>query len=144
MTSQEVNLIKTSFARIEPIAETAAALFYERLFELDPGLRRLFSGDMNEQGRKLMQMIAVAVKGLDRLDQLIPAVQALGARHSGYGVQDQHYETVGTTLLWTLEKGLGADFTAETREAWIKVYSVLSQTMKNAIRRPAENLAVIV
>jgi hemoglobin-like flavoprotein len=142
MTCEEINLIKTSFAKVEPVAETAAALFYERLFQLDPALRRLFRGDMNEQGRKLMQMIALAVKGLDRLDQLVPAVQSLGARHAGYGVQDHHYETVGTALLWTLEKGLGEDFTPETREAWTKVYSVLSQTMKDAIHQPAVNLVV--
>lgn len=141
MTSEQIDLVKASFEKIEPVSETVAALFYGRLFELDPGLRHLFKGDMNEQGRKLMQMIGLAVKGLDRLDQLIPAVQALGARHTVYGVKEHHYETVALALLWTLEKGLGADFTDQTKEAWTEVYGILAQTMKNSSLQPAENLA---
>ena len=141
MTNEQINLVQASFEKIEPNAETVAILFYTRLFEIDPGLRNLFSGDINEQGRKLMQMIGLAVRGLDRLDELVPAVQALGARHAGYGVQDFHYGTVAKALLWTLEKGLGAEFTVETKEAWTAVYTILAQTMKNASRQPNENLA---
>jgi hemoglobin-like flavoprotein len=144
MTNEQINLVKTSFEKVAPQAETVAALFYKKLFELDPSLRHLFQGDIREQGRKLMQMIGLAVKGLDRLDELVPTVQALGKRHSAYGVQAHHYETVGNALLWTLEKGLDADFTAETKAAWIAVYSILAQTMNNAAHRPAENLAVAV
>lgn len=132
MTSEEKNLVQTSFQKVVPIADTAARLFYDRLFTLDPDLRLLFRGDMREQGRKLMQMLAVAVKGLDRLDELVPAVQALGVRHTAYGVKDRHYETVGAALLWTLEQGLGADFTPETRAAWTTVYQLLARTMKEA------------
>ena len=134
MTPAQKRLVQDTFATIAPIADDAAVLFYRRLFELDPSLQRMFRGDMAEQRKRLMQMIAVAVKGLDRLDQLVPAVQDLGRRHAGYGVEDRHYETVGAALLWTLEKGLGDAFTADVREAWTTVYGILATTMKEAAR----------
>jgi hemoglobin-like flavoprotein len=137
MTPTQKRLVQDTFVSIAPIADDAAALFYRRLFEIDPSLERMFKGDMAEQRKRLMQMIAVAVKGLDRLDQLVPAVQDLGRRHAGYGVEDRHYETVGAALLWTLEKGLGAAFTPEVREAWATVYGILSTTMKDASREVA-------
>jgi hemoglobin-like flavoprotein len=105
MTQEQKRLVQTTFDRVVPIADTAAALFYQRLFELDPAARALFTTDLTEQGRKLMQMIGVAVRGLDRLDELVPAVRDLGTRHVAYGVTDGHYETVGAALLWTLERG---------------------------------------
>src|SRR5262245_59997381 len=105
LTLTQKNLVQESFADIAPIADDAAALFYRRLFEIDPSLRHMFRGEMAEQRKKLMQMLTAAVKGLDRLDQLIPVVQELGRRHAVYGVADAHYETVGEALLWTLEKG---------------------------------------
>lgn len=132
MTPAQKTLVQQSFARVAPISEQAAAMFYGRLFELDPQLRPLFRGDMKEQGRKLMQMLAVAVNGLDRLEEIVPAVQALGRRHLGYGVQDSHYDTVGEVLLWTLQQGLGEAFTADTRQAWAEVYGLLAATMRAA------------
>lgn len=144
MTNEQINLVKATFEKIEPLSETVADIFYGRLFELDPNLRHLFKGDMKEQGRKLMQMIGLAVRGLDRIEELIPVVQSLGARHAQYGVKENHYETVAEALLWTLEKGLGADFTFETKVAWSAVYGLLAQTMKNASRQPSENLAVAI
>ena len=81
-----------------------------------------------------MQMLTAAVKGLDRLDQLVPVVQDLGRRHATYGVEDRHYDTVGAALLWTLEKGLGEAFTPDTKEAWATVYGILAGTMKEAAR----------
>lgn len=134
MTAAETALIKESFAKVAPIADQAAALFYTRLFELDPSLRALFRGDMAEQGRKLMTMISMAVGGLDRLESLVPAVRQLGLRHAGYNVREAHYETVGAALLWTLEKGLGPAFTPATREAWGKLYWLLAETMKAGAR----------
>jgi hemoglobin-like flavoprotein len=130
MTNKQKLLVQDSFEKVRPIAEAAAALFYDRLFTLDPSLRALFRGDQKEQGRKLMQMIAVAVKGLDNLEQLVPAVEQLGRRHSGYGVQNEHYDTVGAALLWTLEAGLGPDFTEEVKEAWATVYALLADVMQ--------------
>jgi len=137
LTVTQKTLVQDSFATIAPIADDAAVLFYGRLFELDPSLKALFRGDMQEQRKKLMQMLAAAVKGLDRLDQLVPAVQELGKRHVGYGVADSHYDTVGEALLWTLEMGLGRGFTPEVKEAWTTVYGLLATTMKEAAREAA-------
>jgi hemoglobin-like flavoprotein len=134
LTAAQKTLVQTSFATIVPIADDAAALFYQRLFELDPSLQAMFRGSMIEQRKKLMQMLTAAVKGLDRLEQLVPVVQDLGRRHATYGVAETHYDTVGAALLWTLEMGLGAGFTAETREAWTAVYGLLATTMKDAAR----------
>jgi hemoglobin-like flavoprotein len=137
LTIAQKTLVQASFATIAPIADDAAVLFYRRLFELDPSLKALFRGDMAEQRKKLMQMLTAAVKGLDRLDQLVPVVEELGRRHAGYGVADRHYDTVGEALLWTLEKGLGRGFTPEVREAWVTVYGLLATTMRDAAREAA-------
>ena len=136
MPTIDVALVQNSWEQVLPIADDAAQLFYGRLFELDPSLRALFShSDMAEQRKKLMQMITVAVRGLARLNELVPAVEALGRRHVGYGVTDQHYETVGAALLWTLEQGLGEAFTPEVREAWTATYYTLADVMRNAANR---------
>ena len=132
LTPRQVELVQTTWEKCVPIADQAAALFYGKLFELDPALKPMFKTDIKEQGRKLMQMITAAVRGLSDLNRLVPVVQDLGRRHVGYGVKDQHYDTVGTALLWTLDKGLGEAFTAEVKEAWTAVYTVLATTMKNA------------
>jgi hemoglobin-like flavoprotein len=132
MTPEQRQIVKATFALVEPISETAAALFYGRLFDLDPSLRPMFRGDIAEQGRKLMQTIAVVVHGLDRLANLIPAVEALGRRHGGYGVRDEHYATVASALLWTLEQGLGPAFTPAAREAWTAAYTTLASVMQRA------------
>lgn len=137
MTPDQIELVQRSWSRVLPISEAAAQMFYDRLFTLDPSLRPMFRGDMKEQGRKLMAMIGFAVKGLTRLEQLIPGVQALGRRHAGYGVRDEHYATVAAALLWTLEQGLGDSFTAEVHAAWTTAYGVLANTMKDAARLAA-------
>jgi hemoglobin-like flavoprotein len=132
MTPEQATLVRDSFAKVSPIASQAAAMFYDRLFVLDPSLRALFKGDMNEQGRKLMAMIGTAVGNLDRLDTIVPAVRDLGRRHTGYGVKQADYDTVAEALLWTLEQGLGADFTPDTKAAWVSVYTVLAGEMQAA------------
>ncbi len=137
MTPEQVQLVKDSWAQVTPIADKAAELFYGKLFEMDPSVKPLFKGDITEQGAKLMKMINTAVNGLDRLDEIVPAVQQLGARHVAYGVKDEHYDTVGAALLWTLETGLGDAFTAETKEAWATVYGLLADTMKSAAAQAA-------
>lgn len=137
MTNEEIELVKTSWAKVLPISEKAAELFYGKLFELDPELKKLFPEDMKEQGAKLMKMINTAVNGLDRLAEIVPAVEALGERHVGYGVTDEHYDTVGEALIWTLGAGLGDDFTDEVKDAWVKVYTVLADTMKGAAAKVA-------
>ena len=128
----QISLVQSTFAQVLPIADDAAALFYSRLFELDPSLRAMFRGDMKEQGKKLMDMIRTVVANLKSLDRIVPGVRALGARHVGYGVRDEHYEVVGAALLWTLAKGLGDAFTDDARDAWAAAYTILATTMKDA------------
>ena len=134
ITAAQKTLVQDSFATIAPISHDTAVLFYRRLFELDPTLERLFLTDMAQQRKKLMQMLAAAVNGLDRLEQLIPVVEDLGRRHVAYGVQEQHYDTVGAALLWTLRKGLGDAFTPAVEDAWTAVFGLLASTMKTAAR----------
>lgn len=129
MTPEQITLCQESWAKVEPIAETAAELFYNNLFEADPSLKSLFKGDMKEQGKKLMQMIGTAVNMLTRLDDLVPIVQKMGVRHKEYGVETPHYDTVGGALLKTLGQGLGDAFTDEVKEAWTVAYGVLASTM---------------
>ena len=129
MTPEQIRLVQQSFAKVAPIAEPAAAMFYDRLFTLDPSLRPLFKGDMKEQGQKLMSMINVVVAGLNNLEKIVPAVQNLGRRHVDYDVRPEHYETVGAALLWTLGQGLGDDFTPDVHDAWATAYGILSETM---------------
>ncbi|MEJ2061050.1 MAG: globin family protein [Gammaproteobacteria bacterium] len=136
MTPEQINQVKASWDAVLPIQDKAAALFYEKLFELDPALRPLFKGDMEEQGRKLMSMITTAVNALNRLDDVVPAVQALGRRHADYGVKDQDYDTVASALLWTLDVGLGDAFTDEVEASWVAVYGLLAGTMKQAAAEP--------
>jgi hemoglobin-like flavoprotein len=128
LSEQQVALVQSSFKMVVPIAGVAADLFYARLFEIDPTLKPMFRGDMKEQGRKLMQMLSVAVNGLNSLDKIVPAIQDLGKRHVGYGVREKDYQTVGTALLWTLEQGLGSEFTPDVREAWTAVYVLVANT----------------
>ena len=143
MTNEQIKLVQDSFRQVAPIAETAAQLFYARLFELDPDLELLFKGNLSEQGRKLMQMLALAVGSLDRMDQLLPVVQSLGSRHVGYGVRDKDYDTVGQALLWTLRKGLGDAFTADVESAWSNVYATLASAMQSGSETQAESVAVL-
>jgi hemoglobin-like flavoprotein len=143
MNAEQIRLVQESFEKVVPIADAAAALFYGRLFDLDPALESLFKGDMVEQGRKLMQMIGVAVKSLDRLEQVLPAVCALGARHAGYGVRARDYDTVGRALIWTLKKGLGDGFTPEVEAAWAATYAALAGVMKSAQAEVALSEAVV-
>ena len=132
MTPEQVALVQNSWEKVVPISDKAAELFYGKLFELDPSLKPLFSGDMTEQGKKLMTMITTVVRGMKNLEALVPAIQDLGRRHTGYGVKDEHYDTVGTALIWTLDQGLGDEFTPDTKEGWLTTYTLLADTMKAA------------
>jgi len=137
MTTNQKLLVKETFAQVGPIADTAAGLFYGRLFEMDPSLRPLFTTDIREQGKKLMQMIGFCVSKLDALEELVPAVKELGRKHAGYGVEEEDYATVGGALLWTLEQGLGAAFTPEVEAAWTTVYQLLAATMMEGAKSAA-------
>jgi nitric oxide dioxygenase len=133
MTPEQAQIVVSTWKKVEPIAETAAGLFYGRLFELDPGLRPMFSADLTEQKKKLMLTLNFAVGSLNRPDTLLPAVRQLGKRHAGYGVKDEHFATVGAALLWTLEQGLGPDWNDEAAAAWAAVYGIVAGTMKEAM-----------
>lgn len=135
MTPVQIRLVQESFARVVPVADNAAALFYQRLFMLDPSLEALFKGDMVQQGRMLMQTLALAVRSLQQPAPLVPALEQMGQRHVGYGVTDAHYDTVGSALLWTLEQGLADAFTPEVAEAWQAAYSLLANVMKAGARK---------
>lgn len=133
MTPEQNEIVRETWSHVAPIADTAAKLFYERLFEIDPTARPLFKADdLPEQRRKLMQTLDQLVRGLDHLDDLVPVIEELGRRHVRYGVRDAHYDTVGAALLWTLEQGLGARWTPEARAAWTDVYTLTAGVMRNA------------
>jgi nitric oxide dioxygenase len=136
MTPAEVNLVKRTWAKVMPIKDTTAELFYGRLFELDPKIKPMFKGDLKEQGDKLMATLNVVVESLDRIDAVVPAARALAVRHVGYGVRPEHYDTVGAALLWTLERGLGAGFTPDVKDAWSTVYTTVAGVMKDAAYAP--------
>ena len=133
LTETQKKHVQESFALVAPIADAAAALFYDRLFELDPDLKALFDGvDLAAQKKKLLQAMAATVAGLDALEDLVPHLQDLGRRHAGYGVVDAHYETVGQALLWTLHQGLQEQWTSAAEQAWTAAYGVVAGTMKAA------------
>jgi nitric oxide dioxygenase len=141
MTPQQIALVRESFAKVVPNKDEAAALFYDRLFAIDPSTRPLFRGDMKSQGAKLMAAIAAVVKSLDRIETMLDDLRALARRHDRYGVQEAHYASVGAALLWTLEQGLGFDFTPEVRDAWATAYGLLSSAMIEATSAPLRGAA---
>jgi hemoglobin-like flavoprotein len=141
MTPHQIALVQASFARVAPISATVADLFYGRLFAIAPEVRSMFPDDLSGQKKKLMATLGTTVGALTRLDQLLPAVRALGQRHADYGVTAEHFAPVGAALLWTLEQGLGEGFTPEVKEAWVAVYAVLSSLMINAIEQKKMGMA---
>lgn len=132
MTPDQVVMVQDSFRKVVPIADTAADLFYDRLFSIAPDVRPLFPADLKEQKKKLIAMLATAVTNLHQVETILPAVEGLGKRHVAYGVTARHYEPVGAALLWTLEQGLGPDFTPPLKAAWTEAYVTLAGAMQNA------------
>jgi len=132
LSSEHKQLVANSWKKLDPIAEQAAAMFYQRLFELNPEARKLFKVDIKTQGQRLMEMIGGAVSNLDNLETVLPEIKASGVRHKAYGVKPEDYDTVAAALLWTLEKGLGEDFNDDTRTAWVEVYTIVAQAMQDA------------
>jgi len=136
MTPEQRQLVADTWKQVAPIADTAANLFYSRLFEIDPSTRKLFRAtDMAAQRKKLLQTLSFVINGLDHLDVLVSKVEDLGRRHAGYGVTNAHYESVGAALLWTLEQGLGRAWTPAVASAWTEVYGMLSGIMRKAAAR---------
>jgi nitric oxide dioxygenase len=129
MNPTQIKLVQESFAKVVPISEQAAVLFYDRLFEIAPAVKAMFPADMTEQRKKLMMMLAAVVNGLGNLESILPAASALARRHVGYGAKAEHYPVVGAALLWTLEKGLADGWTPEVANAWKAAYGTLSGFM---------------
>jgi nitric oxide dioxygenase len=133
VTPTQQQLIRTSWSSVEPAADDVATAFYSHLFELDPSLRQLFGHtDMDRQRGALMLMLGVVVRYIDRLEDIVPEVEALGRRHASYGVQRDHYATVGRALIATLDDRLGDAMTDETAYAWAAAYRRLSSVMMEA------------
>lgn len=133
MTPEQITLVRDSWEKVLPIKEQAAELFYGRLFEIAPQVQPLFkNASMQAQGAKLMNMIGIAVRGLNNPDSIQKMLTESGRRHVAYGVQDEHYDHVGEALLWTLEKGLGDAFTPIVQDAWVAAYGFMAKTMKSA------------
>ena len=133
MTAEQIELVQRTWRSILPVGDTAAELFYGKLFSLDPTLKALFKNDMKDQGRNLTAMMSVAVGALSRPERITLAMRELGRRHVAYGVKPRHYEVVATALLWMLEKSLGEAFTPEVRAAWSSTYAFLAGTMQGAV-----------
>ena len=135
MKPENIALVQSNFNAVEPIADEAAELFYGRLFEIAPSVRPMFKEDITDQGQKLMTMIGVAVRGLNNLETIVPAVQNLGKSHATYGVKEEHFEAVAEALLWTLEQGLGDAWSQEAKIAWTETYTILATTMISAMKK---------
>jgi nitric oxide dioxygenase len=129
LTETQIDLLQSSFGLVRPIAETAGMMFYERIFTLAPGTRALFGDDLPRQARRTMGAVGTVVDGLRQLDDVVPFLVRLGARHVDYGVQPEHFDVVGAALIWTLEQGLGDAFTAPVREAWGVAWQIITDTM---------------
>ena len=133
MTPRQIDLIRTSWSAVEPISDAAARLFYDRLFESDPAIKRLFAKtDMQAQRGILMQTLTLLVSSLDDFERVVPVLEALGRVHAGYGVRQRHYDTVEAALLWALDRGLGEAFDDETADAWATAYSAVASVMIEA------------
>lgn len=137
MTPKQIELVHSTWDMVLPISDQAAAMFYARLFEIAPEVKPLFSGDMDAQGKKLMQMINTAVDNIEDVEKIVPALEDLGKRHVGYGVTDEHYAQVAEALLWTLEQGLGDAFTEDVKQAWTETYMTLAGVMIEASKEAA-------
>ena len=137
MSPEQRLLVKETWKKVVPIADTAAHLFYDRLFDVDPKTRALFEAtNFVEQRRKLIQVLASVVRGIDDLEGLLPTLRALGQRHTRYRIEDRHYDTVGDVLLWALEQGLGSAWTPQAKVAWSEAYAIVANVMRSGADGP--------
>lgn len=132
ITQRQKQLVIDSFKKVEPISDVAAGIFYKKLFEYDPSLKRLFKSDIKSQGKKLMSALKLAVSSLNNLDALVPILQKMAIKHVDYGVRAEDYTPVGNALIHTLSQGLGDSFTPELKQAWIEVYRTVATVMRQA------------
>lgn len=142
MNPENVDLVQRSFKQVTLTLRAAGSLFYKNLFAIAPELRPLFKGDLDEQGRKLMETLATMVSLLKHPDKLVPTVKDLGERHAAYGVEKEHFAPVGAAPIATLRQGLGKDFTDEGHAAWLELYQVASQLMTEGLSMARQSPAV--
>ena len=129
MNQEQIMLVQSSWAEVEPLSGKLGEAFYKKLFELQPELERLFEGDIRKQGETLMGMISMAVEMLDHQDTMQTALGRLGARHVDYGVRPQHFKPFKESLMWALETVLGPTFDADLREAWEEMFALMARLM---------------
>ena len=134
MTPEATKLVQVTFKQLEAEADHAAAVFYERLFTLDPALRKLFIGDLESQGRKLMATLKMITQTIDALYAIMPAIESLAFQHVRFHVKPSDYETFGNALIEMLEFELGSDFTPQVRDAWQQAYTEIASLMKEAAK----------
>src|SRR5262245_44300872 len=142
MHASQIKLVQSTFDQVLPISDIVVQSFYDRLFHLDPSLRRIFNGDLRMQGRKLIDAMSIIIGNLNRPDRIVPGIRALGRRHAAYGVESRHYATFAEALMWTLDHGLGDALTPDARRAWTDAYELLATTMQEAAATPQESRAV--
>ena len=134
MSPEQKAIVKATWQRLAPVADTAVRQFYDHLFEIDPTTRPLFrTANMTEQRQKIIKALTMVVQGLDHLETLVPSIESLGRRHALYGVTDKHYDAVGIALLWMLEKMLGSAWTPAVGAAWSDAYAGLTDVMRRAV-----------
>jgi len=136
MTPNECRLVRQTFPLLQEYSVSLALLFYGRLFELDPGARKLFHNDLALQSKKLLDMLASVVESLDNFESVVPRLSELGRKHAGFGVRPEQYDTLSTALLWTFAHALGLDFDNATRDAWRHALEAISRAMKAAAEDP--------
>ena len=132
MNTEQMQLVRTSLVHVRPMADKIAESFYSHLFEIAPHLRKLFTGNMKTQGAMLMTSLELAVSSLDDMESILPSVQALGERHTSYGVKKQYYPYAKESFLWALEKHLKDEFTPTLKRAWSEAFDTLIDVMSNA------------
>ena len=133
-TAEQKRLVQATFHRIKPVSAATAQLFYNRLFQLNPAVRRLFTGDLEDQRRKLLICLNTLVEGLDRFDEIMPAMELVAARHKTYGARPEHLEVFGEALMWTLQRALGPHWSPQVQEAWAAAYESLAKAMQRAMQ----------
>ena len=134
MTNKQIEMVQSSWEKVAALDPVLVGeLFYHRLFEIAPSVKPMFAhSSLKEQSRKLLSMLNYVIAKLSKLGDIIDEVKKLAVRHVKYGVKDEHYGSVGTALLWTLEQGLGIYWNEELKEAWIECYTILSNAMIDA------------